>query len=219
MSRGIPVHRGRGGYRLPTTGCIFMAGSPTPLGEGRVRHTFPMSRRSVLVVLVLIASIALLTECGTSPVAVTAPKSACSLMTANEAAAIFPIGTHVLGNPPPAGGSQSYCYYGSPGASVMLQSDLSWSTKEIAGFSRIHAHVASGTPLPAGAITAADFTKLVINGTDAYWLAHTAFPIGGTSTYPAQMSALKEGYLVILTSTGLTQTQNEQAMRTILHRL
>jgi hypothetical protein len=192
-----------------------------PSAKRRGGHTCPVIRRSVLGFLVLLASVALLMACGTSPVAVTAPKSACSLMTANEAAAIFPIGTHQLGNPAP-GGSQSYCYYGSPLARVMLQSNLSWSTKEIAGFSRVRdkaPHVASGAPLAAGVITAADFTKLVINGTDAYWLAHTSFPIGGTSTYPSQMSALKNGYLVILTSTGLTQSQDEQAMRTILDRL
>ena len=160
---------------------------------------------------------ALLTECGTSPVAATAPKLACSLMTANEAAAFFPIGTHVLGNPPPAGGEQSYCYYGSPLARVMLQSNLSWSAKEIAAFSREHFPIGYSTAKRSYATAVG--TKLVICGTDAHWLARTAFPIGGTSTYPSQMNAFKDGYLVLLTSTGLTQDQDQWAMRTILRRL
>jgi hypothetical protein len=33
------------------------------------------------------------------------------------------------------------------------------------------------------------------------------------------MSAAKDGYLVSLTSTDLTEAQNEQAMRTMLQRL
>ena len=180
-----------------------------------------MDRRSVRVVLVSLASIALLTECGTSPVATTTSKSACTLMTEKEAAAIFPIGTHELDNRSSAG-SQSYCSYPGDLADVMLQSNLSWSRKEIANFSRLHGkgvHVAPGT-LPSGnPVPAPQFTKLTIDGTSAYWQAHTSFPISGTGTYPSQMSALKDGYLVILTSTGLTQAQNELAMRTMLGRL
>ncbi len=164
---------------------------------------------------------ALLTDCGSSPVAATAPKSACSLMTADEAAAIFPVGTHQLDNRVP-GGSQSYCSYPGHTAGVILLSNLSWSTKEIATFSRLHSNAVNLVPgtLPTGAtVPAPQFTKLMISGTSAYWLARTPFPIGGTSTYPSQMSALKDGYLVFLTSTGLTQEQNEQSMKTMLNRL
>jgi hypothetical protein len=188
--------------------------------DGSVSHTRPMNRRSLPGVLILLASILLLADCGTSTVAATAPKSACSLMTVNEAAAIFPIGTHQLDSRPP-GGSQSYCSYPGHLAGVMLLSNLSWSTKEIATFSRLHSkavHVARGT-LPTGATVAPQFAKLIIDGTPVYWLARTPFPIGGTSTYPSQMSALKDGYLVFLTSTGLTQEQNRLAMRTMLNRL
>lgn len=180
-----------------------------------------MNWQSVQGVLVLLASMALLAECSSSPVTVTAPKSACSLMTADEAAAIFPIGTHRLDTRVP-GGSQSYCSYPGHMAGVMLLSNLSWSAKEIATFSRLHGSAALGAPgtLPTGAaVPAPQFTKLTIDGTPVYWLARTRFPIGGTTTYPSQMSALKDGYLVFITSTGLTQKQNEQAMRTMLNRV
>jgi len=180
-----------------------------------------MNRRPVLVALVSLASMALLTQCSTNPVAVSEPRSACSLMTANEAAATFPIGTHQLDNQAP-GGSQSYCSYPGHLPGAMLLSNLSWSTKEIATFSRLHgkeAHVARTTQLPDGSVSAPQFTKLTIDGTPAYWLARTPFPIGGTSTYPSQMSALKHGYLLFLTSTGLTRAQNERAMKTMLGRL
>src|SRR5580704_14927449 len=138
-----------------------------------------MNGRAVLgLLIVLLCSMALLPECGSSHLTATAPKSACSLMTANEAASIFPIGTHRLDNRPPSG-SQSYCSYPGRLAGVMLLSNLSWSTNEIATFSRLHGnavHVASGTLSSDGTVPAPQFTKLTIDGTPAYWLARTPYP-------------------------------------------
>jgi hypothetical protein len=63
------------------------------------------------------------------------------------------------------------------------------------------------------------FTKITFDGNTAYWSAHQPLPISGTSTYPSLMSAERNGYVVSLSATGLSEMQNERVMSTILRRL
>ena len=181
-----------------------------------------MDRQTRHWTLVCVLCAASLAACGsattTSP---SRPVSACSLMSKVEAAAIFPTGNYDLQHYPPTN-EQSYCVYPGSAAGVSLIANLTWSKSQMTTFEKVHSGsytMTTGT-LPSGqTIPIPHFTKITVDGNIAYWSAHQPLPINGTSTYPSLMSAEKNGYVLSLSATGLSETQNELVMTTMLRKL
>ena len=63
------------------------------------------------------------------------------------------------------------------------------------------------------------FMKVLVDGGTAYWHAHQPLPVTGTTSYPSIMAATKDGYVAALSASGLTGSQNEQILSTMLRRL
>ncbi len=108
----------------------------------------------------------------------------------------------------------------------MLETNVSWFKKELASFTQVHSLYTLRAPgkAPSGAtIPAPVYTSLTVDGVPAYWLGRTpgSTPISarGTADYPSQISATKHGYVVILTSTGLSEAQEAKALGIMLRRL
>ena len=142
-------------------------------------------------------------------------------MTAKEASSVFLTGTYPL-----HGGAnvddQSSCFYPGQHRGVLLEANVSWSKKGLANFTQLHSPfaISAAGVTPSGAtIPAPEFIPLTVDGAAAYWVADVGMSGSAFIDHLSQMSAEKHGYLVILTSSGLTEAQDEQAMRMMFGRL
>jgi hypothetical protein len=145
------------------------------------------------------------------------------LLTVKEAASVFQIGTFQLHSSKPVL-DQTSCVYPGHHEGIMLFTNVSWFKKELTTFAELHSPFAmklSGKTPSGATIPAPTFTALAVNGEAAYW--DDDLPPTSASTIDispnAQMSAEKKGYLVFLTSKGLTESQDAEALGIMLKRL
>jgi len=143
-------------------------------------------------------------------------------MTGKQAEAV--IGGPVRVSPPQAIlGNQSSCLYSSDGSLPgTLIVNISWDTRSITNFTVLHggqARIVPGTATGAK-IPPAQYTKVSVDGSTAYWLPHPPVPSGSNlATNTSQLSGVRDGYVVTLNSMGLSQSQDERALGFILRRL
>ena len=184
-------------------------------------NTACMGRRGLLGGLATVGSLMSLAACGSATTTSHSPVDACSLMSKAEAAAIFQTGNYTLQHRPPTN-DQTVCVYPGSARGVSLITSVSWSKSEVANFEKVHSgtYTSATATVPSGqAFPLPKFTKIRVDGNTVYWAEHQPLPISGTDTYPSLMSAEKNGYVVALSATGLSETQNEQVMGTMLRRL
>ncbi len=101
--------------------------------------------------------------------------------------------------------------------------DLSWNPKSVTGITDLHSghvHYASGT-LPNGeTLPAPKYTSVRILGISAYWLGPEPSPAGnGPATNIDQLSATKDGYVIVLQSLSLTESQDQRVLAAMLSRI
>ena len=144
-------------------------------------------------------------------------------MTGKQAEAV--IGGPVRVSPSQAiPGNQSSCLY-SPDGSLpgTLIVNISWDTRSITNFTVLHggqAGIVPGTTATGEKIPPAQYTKVSVDGSTAYWLPHPPVPSGSNlATNTSQLSGVRGGYLLTLLSMGLNQSQDERSLGFILRRL
>jgi hypothetical protein len=146
------------------------------------------------------------------------PRSACSLLSTEEASAAF--GTAV--QPPSqcriSPGDQSQALYSgtelgtTPG---VLSVNLYWNKAAVHTFTVTH----TGNTHYRGTLPAPVYSQVTVSGIAAYWRLNPP-PISGLPGAHAQIiSALKNGYVVTLISMNLSESQDEHAMASILNHL
>ena len=145
-------------------------------------------------------------------------------MTAKQAQTVMGGPVHVSPSLNPNPGSQSSCLYGPEGSLPgTLLVKVSWDHESITNFAGLHSGHATVVPgtTPGGAtIPPAQYTKVSVDGTTAYWLPPPPAPAGSNfAADTSSLSATKHGYVVTLNSMALTQGQNQQALGLILGRL
>ena len=188
-----------------------------------MRKTDPVKWRNPIGTLLCAASVMASAACGSSATT-SSPHAvyACSLLSKAEAAENFPTGSNysLLQQAPTA--EESYCHYPGATAGVWLMVNVTWSSRRLVTFEDAHSGnytVNTGT-LPSGqVIPIPHFMKVTISGEPAYWSARQPLPISGTTTYPSLMAAERDGYIVSLSASGLSETQNEKIMSIMLRRL
>ena len=150
------------------------------------------------------------------------PVTACSLMSKSEAASIFALASSYRPQQYASANHQSYCSYPGSTQGTSLLAWVTWSNSALSNFEKAHdgRHPATSGTLPSGeSVPAATFVKVLVDGDTAYWSAHQPLPLTGTTIYPSFMAATKNSYVVALSATGLTESQNEQILSTMLRRL
>jgi hypothetical protein len=182
-----------------------------------------MYRRSLLGILAGFGLIGFSAACGSNPTS-TLPKpvKACSLMSKSKAASTFALASGYRPQQLAPTNDQSYCVYPGSTSGTYLMVNVTWSQGEVSIFEKAHdGHhtMATGT-LPSGqSIPAPRFERVTVDGYTAYWSARQPLPINGTSNYPSLMAATRNGYVISLSAMGLTESQNEQVLSTMLRRL
>ena len=146
------------------------------------------------------------------------PRSACSLLTAREASTAF--GGHVqLPNQcrtSPSNQSDALYLVGGPQPGA-LQVDVAWGKKQVTTFKVSHSGHAHYVEQGGGAVKPPQYANVTVSGVPAYWQVSPS-PITGNPS-ALSISALVKGYVVILTSTGLTQSQDESGLASIIKHL
>jgi len=182
-----------------------------------------MERRSLVGIVVGLSLIGISAACGsTTTVSPPKPVEACSLMSKSEAAAIFALASEYRPEQQASTNEQSYCVYPGSTNGTYLIVDVNWSQAELSTFEKAHDghHPAAVGTLPSGqSVAAPRFVKVTVDGDTAYWSARQPLPISGTTNYPSLMAATRNGYVVSLSAMGLTESQNEQILSTMLRRL
>ena len=138
-----------------------------------------------------------------------------------EASAIFQTGNYALHHHPSTN-AQTVCVYPGSAKGVSLITSVSWSKSEVANIEKVHSgtYASTTSTAPFGqSLRLPHFTEIRVNGNTVCWAVHQPLPISGTHTYPSLMSVEKNGYVVALSATGLSETQNEEALNTMLRRL
>jgi hypothetical protein len=138
-----------------------------------------------------------------------------------EASAIFQTGSYALHHHPSTN-DQTVCVYPGSAKGVSLITSVSWSKSEVANFDKVHSgtYASTTSTAPSGqSLRLPHFTEIRVNGNTVYWAVHQPLPISGTHTYPSLMTAEKNGYVVALSATGLSETQNEEVLNTMLRTL
>ena len=145
-------------------------------------------------------------------------------MTAKQAQTVTGGPVHVSESLNPNPGNQSSCLYGPEGALPgTLLVNISWDQRSVTNFDDLHnghATVEPGTTPSGATIPPAQYTKVSVDGTAAYWLPPPPVPAGSNfAADTSSLSATKHGYVVTLKSMALTQVQNQQALGLMLSRL
>lgn len=152
----------------------------------------------------------------------TSPRSACSLLSAEQASAALGGVVQPPSECQVGPGNQSVGLYsgGKPGGSLMV--NVSWGTEAVTTFTVSHggqAHSAAGVTPPV-------YSRVTVSGISAYWQLspppitvilrdNNSAPTGSV----LKISTLKNGYVATLTSVSLSQSQDEQALASIINRL
>jgi hypothetical protein len=173
-----------------------------------------IERRTLRLLFPVLGMGLVVSACGSSQQA-TSPRSACSLLSAKEAST-------ALGGPvqPPnqcqeRPGDQSNGVYsgGKPGGTMVA--NVSWGNEAVSTFTVSH----SGDARSAAGVTAPVYRRVTVSGISAYWQISPPAVPGASTVSTFKISALKNGYVVTLTSMFLSQSQDEQALAAILSRL
>ena len=166
----------------------------------------------------------LLAACSSAPTAAThvapgSPRTVCSLVNTAEVSA-------ALGEPAygPSGctvqrGSQSIADYVVQGkiAGTLLEVSLAWSTTAVTTFTTSHSGHARYTTQQGAPVAPPTFTKVTVAGVPAYWQV-TPVPEPGDPK-AMRISALKNGYVVSVYSSELSQLQDEKVLGAVLTNL
>ena len=150
------------------------------------------------------------------------PVGACSLLTRAEAAGIFPLGRSYRPQDHPPVQEQTSCVYPGSTNSAFVITNVTWSKARLSNFEKAHdgKHAVEGGTLPSGeSVPAPTFTKVTVDGHPAFWSARQPLPLSGTSTYPSLLAATEHGYVVAISASGLTQSQNERILSAMLGNL
>ena len=143
-------------------------------------------------------------------------------MSGREAARIFPIAHSWQPQKQAPADEQSYCVYPGSTYSSYVVTNVTWSKAVLSNFEKAHdgKHVVEAGTLPSGeSVPAPTSAHLTVDGTSAYWTAHQSFPVSGTSNYPSLIAASKGGYVVSVSSRGLSESQNEHVLVALLSKL
>jgi hypothetical protein len=136
-------------------------------------------------------------------------RSACSLLTVQEAA-------KALGGPVDAPAEcatstdSAGLYHLSAGPGTLLV-HVSWGKRAVTTFNVAH----SGHAKYLGGAAPPQYGKVIVAGLPAYWQLRPTPGPGGFHS----LSSLKSGYVVMLTSMDLSQSQVENALAAILNHL
>ena len=176
-------------------------------------------RRTPYLLLPVFGMGLVLSACSSSA---TSPRSACSLLSAKEA-------SKALGGPvqPPnqcqvGPGDQSVGNYsgGKPGGTLLVH--VSWGNEAVTTFAVSH----SGHAPYAAGFTPPVYSRVTVSGISAYWqLSPPPITVKNTGNSSGQAASnlriitLKNGYVVTLDSMFLSQSQDEQALASIISRL
>jgi hypothetical protein len=160
-----------------------------------------------------------MTACSTSATSAPTPRSACSLLSVKQASADFggPFQARECHEGPGDQSQGLYLPIGShPGTMVV---NVLWDNSAVTTFRVSH----SGHAEYAAGDTPPIYDRVSVSGIPAYWQLS---PAPSTENGPArlgglgaQISTLKNGYVVILTSMSLSQAQDEKALASITNRL
>ena len=92
---------------------------------------------------------------------------------------------------------------------------VTWGNEAVNTFTVSH----SGHTHYAAGVTPPVYSRVTVSGISAYWQISPP-PITGAPTVSTfKISTLKNGYVVALTSMSLSQSQDEQALASIISRL
>lgn len=192
--------------------CIVLTEPPLATRTG---NTHRMVRWRFFYAMVAIGCGVGLAACG-SPTATVAkvPVHACSLMSKSEASAIFPTGQNYSLRSTVPVNDQTYCVYPGSTSDVSLVSNVTWQLGEITTFEKAHSgpyEINNGSIPPS--------TPVTVDGITAYWTPQVPERTSGATLYRSLLAAERNGYVVSLSSTGLSESQNEQVMNTMLRKL
>ena len=149
---------------------------------------------------------------------VASPCSACSPLTAKEANTAF--GGHVTlptqcASLPSNQSNVLYIVSGpKPGT---VQVNVAWGKKQVTTLTVAHSGHARNVTQGGGYVPPPQYANVTVSGVPAYWQISPS-PIAGDPTSHS-ISALAKGYVVILTSRGLSQSQDESALASIINHL
>jgi hypothetical protein len=182
-----------------------------------------MDRRRLIGILAGFGSIGISAACGSPTAAsLSRPVPACSLVSKTQAAATLALAGGCRPQQQVPTNQQSYCVYPGSTDGNYLIVNVAWSPAELSTFEKAHdGHqpTAVGT-LPSGqSVPAPRFVKVGVDGYTAYWSARQPLPISGTTNYPSLLVATRDGYVASLSAIGLTESQNEQVLSTMLRKL
>lgn len=165
---------------------------------------------------------ALLSSCSSAPSAAqqtASPRSACSLLTVKEAGAAFsgPV------QPPQRcsllPGNQSDGIYLSGGSEPgVLEVTVAWGERQVTTFTVSHSGHAHFVAPAGGSVASPRYARVTVSGVPAYWQLSPS-PISGGSSSALSIGALKNGYVVILSSTSLRRSQDVSVPTSIIHHL
>ena len=99
----------------------------------------------------------------------------------------------------------------------MLQCWLAWGKKQVTTFQVSHSGHARYVTQEGASVAPPRYTEVTVAGAPAYRQVSPS-PISGSSS-ALSISTLAKGYVVFLTSTGLTQSQDERALASIIGHL
>ena len=99
----------------------------------------------------------------------------------------------------------------------MLRVDIAWGKRQVTTFTVAHSGHARNLTQGGGYVPPPQYANVTVSGVPAYWRVSPS-PITGNPS-ARSISALAKGYIVILTSGGLTQSQDESALASIISHL
>lgn len=150
--------------------------------------------------------------------------SACSLLTVSDASSAMAQPAKVVSPRPALTGEQSACIWqgtrlsapnpNSSPPSLML--NVSWNPTTVSSFSLVHSGKTGVVEEHGAVATTTTSAPLMVEGVQAYWVTQSIPPGTGPQ---AVMSAAKDGYVVVLGASGLSQSQVQQALREILRTI
>ncbi len=142
------------------------------------------------------------------------PRSACSLLTTQEASAAFGAPAQPPSQCRVVPGDESEGLY-LPGGRTrgLLSVNVSWNKEAVHTFRvshSYHVHYGGTAPPPV-------YSRVMVSGIPAYW--QPSRPTSGLGANVQILSTLKNGYVVTLISMSISESQDEQALASIVNRL
>ncbi len=126
---------------------------------------------------------------------------------------------------PPYGGTsrlESSCLYFGTADGVTLTTNVTWDPRRLSNFRATANPLAVSLPgkTPTGAtIPALHWTHVTVGGEPALWLSPVPTTGPGSPTNVSELLAAKHGYVAMVQSNGLTQSQATRVLGMMLDRL